>query len=87
MPYIKQTTRKILNRNLTEVVEKAHLWSSGDLNYIITKIVLAWIRKSDLSYVDIATVTGVLKNVSDEFTRRVVVPYEEAKRVVNGDVY
>ena len=56
MPYIKQATRKILDRNLSEVLEKAHLWSSGDLNYIITKLILAWVRKSDLSYVDIATV-------------------------------
>jgi hypothetical protein len=37
-------------------------------------------------YGTVATVSGVLKNVNDEFYRRVAAPYEDKQITRNGDV-
>ncbi|MDP9036166.1 MAG: hypothetical protein M3O50_15305, partial [Myxococcota bacterium] len=43
-------------------------------------------RFGRLRYGAIATVTGVFKNIADEFYRRVAVPYEDQQIAANGDV-
>ena len=40
-----------------------------------------------VSYSLINEVTGALENAKLEFYRRVVVPYEDMKIKINGDVY
>lgn len=59
--------------------------SAGELNFYITMIVKEWVGKP--SYSKIATATGVLENVKQEFYRRLAAPYEDAKIAENGDVY
>lgn len=39
-----------------------------------------------MRYWIIATVTGVFKNIADEFYRRLGVPYEDKQIAKNGDV-
>ena len=80
MPYIKQN-----ERNLD--LDFPLFYSPGTLNYFITKTILAYIEEKELSYNTIATVTGVLENVKQEFYRRVAVPYEDKKIAENGDVF
>lgn len=88
MPYIKPEIRVFLEPALEYFFDGVIITtlSPGELNYILTRIVLAYWGDNQ-NYGKIAGITGVLKNVSDEFYRRVAVPYEEAKRRQNGDVY
>lgn len=87
MPYIKQETRKELDKAIEELsfqifsVSKDHTELPGNLNYCITRLVLAcFIQKyGKLRYWMVAMIDGVLSNVSREFYRRVAAPYEDQK--------
>jgi hypothetical protein len=80
VPYIKPKDRP----KLALRIDPEGL-SAGELNYHITLLVKAWIGEP--SYTKIATATGVLENVKQEFYRRLAAPYEDAKIAENGDVY
>lgn len=61
--------------------------SPGEINYVITRIVLQYVQERGQSYQTICEVTGVLENVKQEFYRRYAAPYEDSKIQTNGDVY
>ena len=86
MPYITPERRTVLDPFLNDV--GGLIDSSGELNYCIAVLLMTFLARSGtLRYTFIAEVSGVLDNVSKEFYRRVVVPYENGKRNENGDVY
>lgn len=90
MPYIKAVNRGAIERMVNALEET--IVSEGDLNFAITKLLLAylnWLTEScdQGGYAALNEVMGVLECVKQEFYRRVVVPYEETKREENGDVY
>jgi hypothetical protein len=76
-----------LDPHISEVVSVLRKleWSEGDLNYTISRLVGAAFEEEP-RYHTIARVTGVLKNVADEFYRRIAAPYEEQAIEKNGDV-
>lgn len=81
MPYIKQGDRKFLNKNHQPT-------DAGELNYLITKLVLDYVHAyEEPSYGAWNEVIGVLECAKQELYRRHVGPYEERKRLENGDVY
>ena len=80
MPYIDSRVREFVT-NVTEV------HSSGDLNYLITKILDEYIMQQGLNYDTLNTVIGVLECAKMELYRRVAAEYEDQKRNTNGDVY
>ncbi len=97
MPYIKQKNRKnldLLIDKLANAVVK-EIESNGDdkdfggfLNYTCTRLILSIIKKKfgKLRYWIINAVTGTLKNISDEFYRRLGIPYENKQIKKSGDV-
>ena len=87
MPYIETPNRIYWSGYLGPLEGQiAKNCSAGELNYIITKILLAyWNRHA--SYVVANDIMGVLTCAGQEFYRRVVAPYEDTKREANGDVY
>lgn len=86
MPYIKTEDRKIFDPLIKAFDGK--IGSAGELNYIITKLVQSAIEvQGPLSYSMIAGTTGVLENVKQELYRRLATPYEDMKKLQNGDVY
>lgn len=92
MPYIKEPYRVILDPLINDLSEKIKslykedlLLFPGLLNYCITKLSLT--TSPGIRYSTIATITGVLKNVSDEFYRRIGITYENKQCEDNGDVY
>lgn len=93
MPYIQQGWRGVFDPLLKPLAEylSEHPISEGDLNYIITKILMMVLdgsfRIKPASYRDLNLILGVLEAVKQEFYRRVVAPYEDKKREENGDVY
>jgi len=64
----------------------ASVETAGELNYVITMVAIRYIRDHGLSYQTINDVMGAFISASQEFYRRVAVPYEEKKRKKNGDI-
>lgn len=87
MPYITEDRRADLDPHISEVISVLRKleWSEGDMNYTISRLVGAAFEEQP-RYHTIARVTGVLKNVADEFYRRIAAPYEAAAIEKNGDV-
>jgi hypothetical protein len=87
MPYITEDRRAKIDPHVSEVISVLRDlgWNEGDLNYTISRLAGAAFEEES-RYHMIARVTGVLKNVADEFYRRVAGPYEDAAIEKNGDV-
>ena len=80
MPYIDQAIRASLvdGRRPTKV---------GELNYIVTRLIDAYLMVNGLSYTQINAVIGVLECAKMELYRRIAAPYEDKKSRESGDVY
>lgn len=86
MPYVDSTSRE----KLSDLVNRIHLTnvaSAGELNYIITNLILTFIETRGVSYQTYNDVVGALENCKLELYRREIITYEEQKRKENGDVY
>lgn len=59
---------------------------AGFLNYACSRLA-ALIAPEPLSYSTLALLSGVFRNVADEFYRRVAVPYENEQIKTSGDIY
>lgn len=85
MPYIKPDQKP--------AVDKYGPSTPGELNYAITRLISYYVareavlRKDGYSYTALNDVLGALEGAKLEFVRRVVVPYEDRKISINGDVY
>jgi hypothetical protein len=83
MPYILQERREVLDKYLYGL--PAEIGSAGDLAYVIYRLMLGYWRAAP-SYTRWAELRGIVDDQVDEFRRRVVGPYEDDKRRINGDV-
>ena len=97
MPYVKIESRELLDAAIGDladrIVQAARAMPeetafAGLLNYSCTSLAMRVVegRFGRLRYGTIATVTGVFKNVADEFYRRVAAAYEDRQIAKNGDV-
>ena len=84
MPYIIKAKRVILDSFVNGIVKK--VITVGDLNYVITTLILKYLKTEGVRYQTLNAVRGVLGDVKVEFDRRVYVPYETKKRKENGDI-
>lgn len=80
MPYIKPAVRELLATGVKPS-------GSGELSFTITRVILDYLIGYGLTYQTINDILGALTGAQLEFYRRIVVPYEEQKCKVNGDVY
>lgn len=94
MPYIAPKDRPDLDVHIDALAEAINSTAAayryegafaGLLNYSCTRLALQVIPAR--RYWAIALVTGVFKNIADEFYRRYGVPYEDEQIAKNGDVY
>lgn len=81
MPYIKKVRRQELSLDGFSPI------TSGELNYVVTKTILDYLKLQGATYNTLNDIVGVLENAKQEFVRRVVVPYEDCKIFQNGDLY
>jgi hypothetical protein len=77
MPYIDKRRRDLI----------VFPENCGELNYMITELVVVYLRHNGLSYQTCNDIVGALDNAKDEFRRRVQHKYEDKKIKENGDVY
>ena len=96
MPYIDEEERLELDTQIDNMIlairdnktnlNNPHDFSNylGRINYCFSRIIYGVMR--DVSYRNIAMVTGVLENIKQEFYRRVAENYENIKIRQNGDI-
>ena len=96
MPYINEEERVELDSQIDNMIlairnnktnlNNPHDFSNylGRINYCFSRIIYGVMR--DVSYRNIAMVTGVLENIKQEYYRRVAEPYEDIKIRQNGDI-
>jgi len=96
MPYIDEEERLELDTQIDNIIlairdnktnlNNPHDFSNylGRINYCFSRIIYGVMR--DVSYRNIAMVTGVLENIKQEYYRRVAEPYEDIKIRQNGDI-
>lgn len=89
MPYITHELRDEIRPDLEPLLAlvRCGITDVGVLNYILTMIANEYWLNNGQNYRAINNVIGAFECAKHEFTRRVVVPYEERKRKNNGDVY
>ncbi len=89
MPYIDKERRTCLDPKIKELTEclKDIGFGKGDMNYVMSKLAVAFVKMHGKSYGILSDVTGVFNDAKVEFERRVVAPYEDEKIKQNGDVY
>lgn len=80
MPYLDEDRR-------IELLEHLYPETAGDLNYLITTMALRAWNKSKRNYEALNAIIGALESAKLEMYRRLVVPYEDKKIKLNGDVY
>ncbi len=84
MPYITRAGKLEYEDALASVGA-----GDGDLNYVLTKVALAWLmyHEPPYNYSQRAGVLLAFEAAKLEYYRRVVAPFEDRKREENGDVY
>lgn len=76
MPYIRSEDKiKDLPKN------------AGELTYAIQQVLKIYLEGTGLRYAHIAEVLGALEGAKLDFVERIVKPYENQKRMQNGDVW
>jgi uncharacterized membrane-anchored protein len=97
MPYIAPEQRRacdgLIDELAGQIVRLAQESGSpgafaGLLNYACTRLALQVTRRQygPLRYWLIASLTGIFKNIADEFYRRLAAPYEDRQLAKSGDV-
>lgn len=86
MPYIKNLKKDKFLFVLKEIqtLFEYNKVIEGELNFLITRILLATNPKR---YSDYNKLVGVLECVKQEFYRRSIAKYEDKKIQENGDIY
>ncbi len=79
MPYITKEARAALRGSHGPT-------TVGELNYVITAIVHAYVRDHGMRYATLNDVVGVLECAKAEFIRRIASPYEDEQIKKNGDI-
>lgn len=81
MPYIKKDRRAALNA-MSDMPQ-----NSGELNYLITRLVIRYVKLRPMNYQTLSEALSALEAAKLEYYRRVLIPYEDLKKEENGDVF
>jgi hypothetical protein len=84
MPYIEESKRDKFN---DLIFLSGRIYDVGELNYVITKILMRYQATHGERYSTYNDMIGVLECVKQELYRRKILIYENQKMDENGDVY
>lgn len=92
MPYISKDRREFLEEVLNPLIEDIKervnpRYTIGEITYIFTKVMLAFLNRQTARYEDYALMIGAMGCAKLELYRRKIAPYEDKKNAENGDVY
>jgi len=86
MPYIRLAGRNRLDNGLHTMLQYMPV-EAEELNYVLTRICDTYINTKGKNYQNLNEVVGVIECMKQEIFRRLIVPYEDEKKNLNGDVY
>lgn len=86
MPYIDKINREEL-KDLTDKIESTMIFTPGELNYVITKLIQNFLETNKETYGTYNAIVGALECAKLELYRRKIMPYENQKITQHGDVY
>lgn len=81
MPYIYKGTRANFRLAPRQTPKTA-----GELNFLIHLAIEAYLKDKPVDYTLLSSVSGVLSDVTQEYYRRKMAPYELSKIRENGDI-
>lgn len=88
MPYIKGELRTKYSKLIDAMIETVSKDTSiGEINYIITNLLLFYLNTHKECYATYNEMIGVLECAKMELYRRKIGKYEDVKIDENGDVY
>ena len=87
MPYINRKRRVQLNKALPAPQPTQQPETTGELTYVFFYLALRYVVHKGVSFQTLSEIVAALEQAKDEFQRRVIHPYEDAKRKEHGDVY
>lgn len=82
-PYIEQLRRTRLEEDMHLPVPR----TTGELNWMLTQVALRYLCTKPVGYAAMNDVMGAFASAAQEFYRKVAVPYENEKCLINGEVY
>ncbi len=86
MPYISKARRDALfSDSLTDFNNTPS--TKGELNYLITEIMIDYLNHHGLSYTNISNASDAARDAANEMDRRILSLYEDKMAKKNGDVY
>ena len=59
----------------------------GQLTYVLTESCIEYVARKQESFQVYAEILGALEATKLELYRRLITPYEESKRLLNGDIF
>lgn len=86
VPYITQKRRDEIKKSVRAGKPPNYI-SPGDINFLFSSTINAYVKRKGLSYQTINDVVGALECAKIEFYERIAKPYELVKLKQNGDVY
>ena len=93
MPYIEKQARKKYDKHIISLIRGVIDWEdghaalgSGQMNYIISKLISIYLESMPESYVRYEQMIGLLESTKLELYRTKVSPYEDKAKRKNGIV-
>jgi len=87
LPYIPPLRRKdidpFLEPLLKFMLENKDRIAKGDVTYMVTRLVVRYVKCKDKNYDSLSNVDGILGTANKEFYRVVTGPYEQKKQLTN----
>lgn len=79
MPYIPRSEKlKVDKDNL--------ITNAGQFNYALHQVISIYLEQNDMSYQSCNDIIGAMECAKMELYRRIIAPYEDRKKIQNGDV-
>lgn len=87
MPYTTRTAERDVDEEALRSIAR-DLLHQGDLTWAIATLMDEFImRDGRVSYTTLSSARAAAQDAADEWYRRLMAPYEDDKRRINGDVY
>ena len=88
MPYISAYKRVLFDKQVTALgLALLKDRGAGNLNYVITSLLVDYLDTPKSGYENFNEVLGVLEAVKLELYRRMIAPFEDKKKETNGDCF
>lgn len=87
MPYIAPARRALVVTQAAPRQGANEPLNAGELTWQLTRVIEEYRRLHGDRFQTFSDIIGALEGTKVEFSRRILAPYEDAKRILNGDAF